>query len=198
MGVARINLIEAKNSSNHIKIKFKNGKIDTLWLHCTVFPLFCKNCQQSQTGLFLHSGSRYGQVGSLPCEFCGASIAIVDHDNIVESIKVNDEPCSFEKLYLLSADSIEWFEEWYGITLAPENLFEGWTDWVSVDQLREQIETLTGIETDDGVRYQTDERFNPLPPDINRWINLLDKSTVPLPDYVSKIGEEDAKTLWLG
>lgn len=189
MGIARINLVEAKNSSNHIKIKFKNGKIDTLWLHCTVFPLFCKNCQQSQTGLFLHSGSRYGQVGSLPCEFCGASIAIVDHDNIVESIKVNDEPCSFEKLYLLSADYIEWFEEWYGITLAPENLFESWTDWVSVDQLREQIETLTGIETDDGVRYQTDERFNPLPPDINRWINLLDTSTVPLPNYVSKIGE---------
>lgn len=67
---------------------------------------------------------------------------------------------------------------------------------MSVDQLREQIETLTGIETDDGVRYQTDdgvryqtdERFNPLPTDINRWINLLDKSTVPLPDYVSKIG----------
>ena len=189
MGIARINLVEAKNSSNHIKIKFKNGKIDTLWLHCTVFPLFCKNCQQSQTGLFLYSGSRYGQVGSLPCEFCGASIAIVDHDNIVESIKVNDEPCSFEKLYLLSADYIEWFEEWYGITLAPENLFEGWTDWVSVDQLREQIETLTGIETDDGVRYRTDERFNPLPPDINRWINLLDTSTVPLPNYVSKIGE---------
>ena len=24
---------------------------------------------------------------------------------------------------------------------------------------------------------------------INRWINLLEKSTVPLPDYVSKIGE---------
>lgn len=103
----------------------------------------------------MHSGSRYGQVGSLPCEFCGASIAIVDHDNIVESIKVNDEPCSFEKLYLLSADYIEWFEEWYGITMAPESLLEG-------------------------------------------WINLLDKSTVPLPDYVSKIGEEDAKTLWLG
>ena len=60
---------------------------------------------------------------------------------------------------------------------------------MSVDQLREQIETLTGIETDDGVRYQTDERLSPLPPDINRWINLLDKSTVPLPDYVSKIGD---------
>ena len=56
---------------------------------------------------------------------------------------------------------------------------------MSVDQLREQVETLTGIETDDGVRYQTDEKFNPLPPDIN----LLDKSTVPLPDYVLKIGE---------
>ena len=97
MGIARINFTEAKNYSNNIKIKFKNGKIDTLWLHCTVFPLFCNNCQQSQTGLFLHSGSRYGQVGSFPCEFCGVSIAIVDHDNIVESIKVNDEPCSFEK-----------------------------------------------------------------------------------------------------
>ena len=33
------------------------------------------------------------------------------------------------------------------------------------------------------------KKFNPLPPDINRWINLLEKSTVPLPDYVSKIGE---------
>ena len=189
MGLARIKLVEARNSNNHIKIMFKNGKIKTIWIHCKVFPLFCKNCQQSQTELFLHNGSRYGQVGSIPCEFCGASIAIADNDNIVDSIKVNDESCSFEKLYLLSADYIEWFQEWYGITLAPENFFEGWTDWITVDQLREQIETLTGIETGDGVRYQTDERFNPLPPDINRWIDLLDKSTVPLPDYVSKIGE---------
>lgn len=102
---------------------------------------------------------------------------------------MSGEPCHFQQLYLLSADYIEWFQEWYGITLAPERFFEGWTDWMSVDQLREQIETLTGIETDDQARYQTDEKFNPLPPDINRWINLLDKSTVPLPDYVSKIGE---------
>lgn len=189
MGIARINLVEARNSNNHIKIKYKNRKIDTQWIHCRVFPLFCKNCQQSQTELFLHNGSRYGQVGSIPCEFCGASIAIVDNDNIVDSIKVNDDSCSFEKLYLLSADYIGWFEEWYGITLAPESFFEGWTDWMSVDQLREQIEILTGIKTNDSVRYQTDDRFKPLPPDINRWINLLDKSTIPLPDYVSKIGE---------
>ena len=60
---------------------------------------------------------------------------------------------------------------------------------MTVDQLREQIETLTGIETDSQARYQTDEKFNPLPPDINRWISLLDRSTVPLPSYVLKIGE---------
>lgn len=189
MSIARIKLVEARSSNNHIKILFKNGKIKTIRIHCKVFPLFCKNCQQSQTELFLHNGSRYGQVGSIPCEFCGVSIAIVDNDNIVDSIKVNDESCSFEKLYLLSAGYIEWFQEWYGITLAPESFFEGWTDWITVDQLREQIETLTGIETDGQARYQTDKKFNPLPLDINRWINLLEKSTVPLPDYVSKIGE---------
>ena len=189
MGIARINFTDAKNYSNTIKIKFKNGKVDVLWIHCKIFPLFCRSCQQSQKELFLHCGSRYGQVGSFTCEFCDASIAIVDNDNIVDSIRVNDESCSFEKLYLLSADYIGWFEEWYGITLASESLFESWTDWMSVDQLREQIETLTGIETDSQARYQTDEKFNPLPPDINRWINLLDKSSIPLPSYVSKIGE---------
>ena len=170
MGIARINFTDAKNYSNTIKIKFKNGKVDVLWIHCKIFPLFCRSCQQSQKELFLHC-------------------AIVDNDNIVDSIRVNDESCSFEKLYLLSADYIGWFEEWYGITLASESLFESWTDWMSVDQLREQIEKLTGIETDDQARYQTDEKFNPLPPDINRWINLLDRSTVPLPSYVLKIGE---------
>ena len=189
MGIARINFTGAKNYSNTIKIKFKNGKVDVLWIHCKIFPLFCRSCHQSQKELFLHCGSRYGQVGSFTCEFCGASIALVDNDNIVDSIRVNDEPCSFEKLYLLSADYIEWFQEWYGISLATGNLSEGWTHWMTVDRLREQIEKLTGIETDDQARYQTDEKFNPLPPDINRWINLLDRSTVPLPSYVSKIGE---------
>ena len=71
---------------------------------------------------------------------------------------MNDESCSFEKLYLLSADYIEWFQERYGITLVI-SFFEGWTDWITVDQLREQIETLTGIETDGQARYQTDEKI---------------------------------------
>ena len=189
MGIARISYAKSKNVYNNIELRFKNGKIEDVWLDCKTFPLYCKYCKQTQTELFLHMSSRYGQVGSITCEFCGASIAVVDHDNIVDSIKVNDEPCSFKELYLLSADYIDWFQEWYGITLAPESFFEGWTDWMTVDRLREQIETLIGIETNGQARYQTDKKFNPLPPDINRWINLLDKSTVPLPNYVSKIGE---------
>lgn len=191
MGIARISIADAKDISNSIKIRYKNGKVDILLIDCKVFPLFCKYCQKTQTELFLHLGSRYGQVGPISCEFCNHDITVVDHDNIVDGIKVNGEPCSFEKLYLLGADYVEWLEEWYGKSLAKTNLPEEWTDWMSVNHLREQFEQLIGIETDARVIYQTDQRFNPLPPDINRWINLLDKSSVPLPTYVSKIGESD-------
>ena len=189
MGIARISYAKSKNVYNNIDLRFKNGKIEDVWLDCKTFPLYCKYCEQTQTELFLHMSSRYGQVGPIPCEFCNRDITVVDRDTYVDEIEVSGEPCHFQQLYLLSADYIEWFQEWYGITLAPESFFEGWTDWITVDQLRKQIETLTGIETDGQARYQTDEKFNPLPPDINRWINLLEKSTVPLPDYVSKIGE---------
>ncbi len=171
MGIARINFTDAKNYSNTIKIMFKIGKVDVLWIHCKIY-LSVESCQQSQKELFLHCGSRYGQVGSFTCEFCGASIAIVDNDNIVDSISVMMK-LSFEKLYLLSADYIEWFQEWYGISLTTENLSEGWTHWMSVDQLREQIETLTGYETDSQARYQTDEKFNLCHPILISWIEFI-------------------------
>ena len=163
MGIARISYAESKNVNNNIALRFRNGKIEDVWLDCKIFPLYCKYCEQTHTELFLHMSSRYGQVGPIPCEFCNRDITVVDSDTYVDGIEVSGEPCSFQQLYLLSADYIGWFEEWYGITLASESLFESWTDWMSVDQLREQIETLTGIETDSQARYQTDEKFNPLP-----------------------------------
>ncbi len=80
----------------------------------------------------------------------------------------------FEKLCLLSADYIEWFEEWYD---------GSWKliwklDWLGVGRPVNRIETLTGIETDDGVRYQTDERFN-LCHQILIVGSITDRSTVP-------------------
>ena len=47
------------------------------------FPLFCPSCRNYLNEIYEHTGSRYGQVGSVKCD-CGEELALTDIDNIVE------------------------------------------------------------------------------------------------------------------
>ncbi len=70
-----------------------------------------------------------------------------------------------------------WFEEWYGITLAPENLFERVGRLDVCSQLRTG-ETLADKTNDGGI--QTDREFSPLPQILIVGLICRWKSTVPL------------------
>lgn len=152
------------------------------------FPLFCNHCQKVQSTLYVHRGSRYGQVGDCDCQYCGNKIYVTDTDNIVLYIRVNGREVSFKQLYLL-----EW--KWIELLgtraeqLVLEKLAPLGEKAIRVNQLCELIEMALEVGTYSRNVYQTDEEFSILPEDINRWISLLEHLGVRLPDYVKKMKE---------
>ena len=152
------------------------------------FPLFCNHCQKVQSTLYVHRGSRYGQVGDCACQYCGNKIYVTDTDNIVLYIRVNGSEIDFKQLYLL-----EW--KWIELLgtraeqLVLEKLAPLGEKAIRVNQLCELIEMALEVGTYSRNVYQTDEEFSILPEDINRWISLLEHLDVGLPDYVKKIKE---------
>lgn len=45
-----------------------------------ITPLFCMKCNTQLAGQFGIGGSRYGHVGTVPCDTCDAEISCVDSD----------------------------------------------------------------------------------------------------------------------
>ena len=136
-----------------------------------VFPLYCSHCHNSQKHLFLHLGSRYGQVGSTKCEYCGEKIYVTDHDNIVDSILINGEEIYFYELYKLKYQYVEFVESEFNLSF--KEMFNK-INWIKLSTLQEQLENVTGINTTGLIKYVTDKRFLILPPEVNRWIEFLE------------------------
>ncbi|GFZ30138.1 hypothetical protein CSC2_06640 [Clostridium zeae] len=173
------------NRKNKVYIRIKSeGKFIP---DISVFPLYCTCCNAPQTKLYEHLGSRYGQVGTGKCERCGKEIYVTDHDNIVESIYINNYPSNeifFNELYLLDWKFVDEFDR-----LSIKNVVGKVTEelkqydgkFITVDVFREIIENITNIKTDGKMRFITDERFSILPDDINRWIELLYRAKINIP-----------------
>ena len=57
-----------------------------------ITPIYCLNCQKQLDGFFVIDGSRYGQVGAVVCEHCGAEIPCNDDDiNVYRLLTYNKE-----------------------------------------------------------------------------------------------------------
>ena len=63
-------------------------------------------------------------------------------------------------------------------------------EYITVNQLCENVENVLGIKDYPIKRYITDKSYSFLPQDINRWISLLAAIGAKLPEYVSVIDEE--------
>lgn len=60
-------------------------------LDVTVTPLYCLSCKTQLSHMYFLGGSRYGYVGFVECDHCGAKINCVDSDNIVEFLRTYHE-----------------------------------------------------------------------------------------------------------
>ena len=55
-------------------------------------PIFCPRCRTQAPAFRDYSGSRYGQVGSVPCGQCGGEISLTDDDDLSGLIHYHYQP----------------------------------------------------------------------------------------------------------
>jgi hypothetical protein len=83
MGISLLTYIEQEED---LQIKLiARGDEFAVQIDSQITPIFCCYCNEFLKGLFQIQGSRYGQVGTVPCK-CGAQIHCSDSDHIVEYI----------------------------------------------------------------------------------------------------------------
>lgn len=179
MGLMELN--EENIRTNRVAIR-KQGDEIGLSVDAAIFPLYCTRCNYPQPNLYVHCGSRYGQVGTVRCCKCGGEIYVTDHDNVVFSIYINNYPSNeifFSKLYLLDVKYLKQLgeEHFNNIKVALLKLAEQ-EDFINVDKLTTIVENEMNILATGTKKYITDERFSILPDDINRWIETLENAGI--------------------
>lgn len=179
MGLMELN--EDNIRTNRVEIR-KQGDELRIIADAVIFPLYCTKCNHPQPNLYVHCGSRYGQVGTAKCCKCGGEIYVIDHDNIVSSIFINNYPSNeifFSKLYLLDVKYLKQLgeEHFNNIKAALLELAEQ-DSYIAVEKLTTIVENEINILTTGTKKYITDERFSILPNDINRWIETLENAGI--------------------
>jgi hypothetical protein len=181
MGIVKFT--DQSNACNKVRIRFAGVTEDKNWYgiqpDIQIFPLYCNCCHKQQSEPYLHTGSRYGYVGTVQCEFCKSNIVVTDHDNIVNSIILDGKEISFHELFLLQWKYIKLIEIRYGVSIR-NLLMKLDEEYIKIDCLRTLIENKIGIYTVGDMKFITDDRFPHLPEDINRWIELLYKANIQL------------------
>lgn len=179
MGLMELN--EDNIRTNRVAIR-KQGDEIGLSVDAVIFPLYCTSCNYPQPNLYVHCGSRYGQVGTAKCCKCGGEIHVIDHDNIVDSIFINNYPSNeifFSELYLLDVKYLKRLgkEHFNNIKAALLELAEQ-ERYIDVEKLTTIVENEMNTSATGTKKYITDERFSILPDDINRWIETLENAGI--------------------
>lgn len=185
MGLIAENQYIENNESPNNRIKIRLNTSFKLQPDVKTFPLYCNACNRVQPILYVHCGSRYGQVGSCACHYCKNTIAVTDGDNIVTYIRTNERELRFKELYLLDWNYIEQLAPAQAQLIA-EALRPYEEEYITVYQLCSIVENTLDIKQYTVNKYITDKEYCFLPQDINQWISLLDAAKIKLPDYVRK------------
>lgn len=132
------------------------------------FPLFCPSCRNYLNEIYEHTGSRYGQVGSVKCD-CGEELALTDSDNIVEYINIHIRKLkivlNFKDLFKMNQVDFDKLKNHYGYDIYEKNLNKR----IELDNLIKDIEshigeTISPIETE-----------FPTTVGIKKWLSLMGK-----------------------
>ncbi|MGE5329472.1 MAG: hypothetical protein ACM3KR_08190 [Deltaproteobacteria bacterium] len=62
---------------------------DIFFIDVRLTPLYCTNCNKQLDGFYIIAGSRYGQIGSVDCCYCGTPICCGDNDHYVERLYIS-------------------------------------------------------------------------------------------------------------
>ncbi len=132
------------------------------------FPLFCPSCRNYLNELYEHTGSRYGQVGSVKCD-CGEELALTDSDNIVEYINIHIRKLktvlNFKDLFKMHKVDFEKLKHNYGCDIYEK----------SQDKRIELDNLIIDIENHIGETISPIETEFPATVGIKKWMSLMEK-----------------------
>ena len=88
---------------------------------------YCPACHFTARTPFPYHGSRYGHVGSFPCESCGAKVNLLDGDCYppvryfasTSTGEAAQETILYEDLYRINEPDFRRLERWTGLSLLP-------------------------------------------------------------------------------
>lgn len=141
-----------------------------------VTPLYCGKCRKELKRMYLLDGSRYGQVGTVQCDFCSARIDISDNDNLVDGLRLFNgkryDFLDYERLYRLEDTVWEDIKECTGY-----DIFAAYeTQQVCLEKVMQEIkQTLpVPVPTDLPADFTVHEYIkNNIHSVIKEWIALL-------------------------
>lgn len=129
-------------TEKEIELLVRGGKWG-VQLDVRKFPVYCLSCESYLNELYIHQGSRYGQVGNVICD-CGETLRLTDGDNIVEYISVHQNnkklTIDFKELFDLSSGSFTKLKDKYNYDIFERHLGER----VELSSLVNEIENLIG------------------------------------------------------
>ena len=177
MGIIKVS--DFSEELNHFQNKFhmrlekwsRNNEWHGFQPDIKIMPLYCGICQKQLKDFYIHTGSRYGCVGTVVCDYCGTELQVLDGDNIVDHIIVGQETFDFGELYKTSWKYTRYFENNCKLNL--EVVFKN-GEFITILEAIEILQNAIGIYTTGKYRFVTDNRITELPFEINRWIELLD------------------------
>ncbi len=137
-------------------------------IHVDRFPLFCPYCKNYLKEIYTHTGSRYGQVGSVECE-CRAILDLTDSDNIVEEINIHVRKLTtvldFKELFQLRKIDFKKLENDYGYNIFEKHL----NQTITLDSL------ILNIEKHIEMKISPFETEFPATIEIKKWLSLMKK-----------------------
>jgi hypothetical protein len=165
MGIVYTTKVEPKKKPPDVTLITSNAKTQ-LFINVLKFPVLCPSCNQYSPNLFSHSGSHYGNVGSINCQ-CGEELKLTDSDNIIDFINIRSSTktvkLDFYNLYHLTQVDFETIKSKYDFDVYKKYL----NKQVSLENLIEHIEKVANI------KITPIESDIILPESVKKWIALV-------------------------
>jgi hypothetical protein len=168
--VNEMGIRQAKRTEGSINLMVRNGAAGPA-LDVSITPIYCVACDRQLPHLYEHTGSRYGQVGTIYCEYCENPIHCTDGDNIVYELRTSGYVMNYYHLYKLEKERWTALKESYGYDLAAR--YNGST--ITLETVVDDLYEVFKIPAATSRHYtSTDGKITMFPKVVEKWFSILE------------------------
>ncbi|OIU68701.1 hypothetical protein [Rossellomorea aquimaris] len=161
---------QAKKNEGKINLMIRNGAADPS-VDVSITPIYCVSCDRQLPHLYEHTGSRYGQVGTINCEYCETPIHCTDGDNIVYELRTSGFVMNYYHLYRLEKEIWITLKESYGYDISARHKGSTITLETVVDELSKEFK----IPAATSRQYTSnDGKITMFPNVVVKWFSILE------------------------